>query len=168
MSRSLCTSRRPARKGWCAPTPEVPVGRRPKCAVRPLFAVGDARRHAEDQRIESSAIESFPKIARIRSRPASFLRSGSASSMNVRYADLSCCFASASARTPRSAKSTSARLMVTCRSLATRRTSAANDAGIVTLCRTDLDDAVLLRVAMVSAYQHCTSVVYMGQGQAGT
>ena len=141
MSQSLCTRRRPI------------------CAVHPLFGAGDARRHAVDQRIESSGRESFPKIARIKSRPASFLRSGSISSMKVRYADLSCCFASASARTPRSAKSTSARLMVTCRSLATRRTSAANDAGIVTLCRTDLDDAVLPLVAIISKYQTCTSVV---------
>src|ERR1017187_309922 len=39
---------------------------------------------AEDQRIESSAMESFPKIALIRSFPASPLRSGSDSDMNRR------------------------------------------------------------------------------------
>jgi hypothetical protein len=113
----------------------------------------------EDQKTESSAIESFPKIARIKSLPAAFLRSGSAASMKFRQAALSCCFASLSARTPRSAKTTRARLMVKCRSLATRRTSAARSAGIVTLCRTDLDATALLFADIVSEYQGCTRVV---------
>src|SRR5437016_5191101 len=51
--------------------------------------------------------------------------------------------------------------MVTCRSLATRRTSAANAAGIVTLCRTDLAADALFLVAIVSEYQECTRVVQM-------
>jgi len=51
--------------------------------------------------------------------------------------------------------------MVTCRSLATRRTAAAKVAGIVTLCRTDLADDALLLVAINPEYQECTRVVQM-------
>lgn len=46
-----------------------------------------------------------------------------------------------------------------CRSFATRRTFAAKATGIVTLCRTDLDEATLLFAAIFSEYQECTSVV---------
>ncbi len=62
------------------------------------------------------------------------------------------------ARTPRSARTTRARLTVMCR-FATRRTSAARLAGIVTLCRTDLMDLALLLVAILAEYQYCTTVV---------
>src|ERR1700735_1425074 len=51
--------------------------------------------------------------------------------------------------------------MVTCRSLATRRTSATKVAGIVTLCRTDLPVEDLVFVAIVLQYQECTRVVQM-------
>jgi len=125
------------------------------------FAANGVRRRGEDRKTESSAIESFPKIARIVSRPASFLRWGCASSAKFRQAALSCSFASVSARTPRSARTTRARLMVRCRSRAARRTSAARVTGIVTLCRTDLPRAALLFVGTTSSYRECTRVVRM-------
>jgi hypothetical protein len=80
---------------------------------------------------------SFPKIARIRSFPASFLRTGSPSDMNRRYVALRLSRAAASASTPRCASITSARLVVRRFLLATRSTSIARCAGIVTLWRTD-------------------------------
>ena len=80
---------------------------------------------------------SFPKIARIRSFPASSLRTGSPSDMNRRYVALRLSRAAASASTPRCASMTSARLMVRRFLLATRSTSIARRAGIVTLWRTD-------------------------------
>ena len=80
---------------------------------------------------------SFPKIARIRSFPASSLRTGSPSDMNRRYVALRLSRAAASASTPRCASMTSARLMVRCFLPATRATSIARRAGIVTLWRTD-------------------------------
>jgi len=74
------------------------------------------------------------------------------------YEDLSCSLASASARTPRSASATNARLIVTCCSLAVRRTAETRVAGIVTLWRTDLAAAVL-RVAIFKRITACTTVV---------
>ena len=114
--------------------------------VDPLKQVMPDR--ARQVRTESSAIECFPKIARMRSLPASFLRAGSFSARKRLYEDFSCSFASALARTPRSAKATNARLIVTCCSLAVRRTSETNAAGIVTLCRTDLAEAAFRRDAI--------------------
>jgi hypothetical protein len=59
-------------------------------------------------------------------------------------------------------RTTSTRLIVTCRSLATRRTSAANVAGNVTLCRMNLADAALLFVAIPLECRWCTSLVRIG------
>jgi hypothetical protein len=71
----------------------------------------------------------------------------------LRQAALSCCFASASARTLRSARTTRARLMVTWRSRATRRDypeqTAARVAGMVTLWRTDLAGGALRFVGII-------------------
>src|SRR5438874_846609 len=70
---------------------------------------------------------SFPKIAWISFFPASSFFEGSCSFKNSRYALLRFSFASCSARTPRSANVTRARLIVRWRSLATRRTAAVID-----------------------------------------
>ena len=87
-------------------------------------------------------------------RDLALLRSftGSLSARKRLYEVFSRSFASTSAHTPRSASATNSRLMVTCCSLAVRRTSKTSVAGMVTLWRMDLDEAVF-RVATLEEEQ---------------
>ena len=118
-------------------------------SARQLFAANDAKRLMEDQRTESSAMESAPKIARIRSRPA-VLTFGFRFIDEVAVSDLELLLRFPLGADPALSKDYEGSLIVTWRSAATRRTSAARVAGIVTLCRIDLPGATLLLVAIVS------------------